>query len=421
MRRPFPCALPRQRRPFRLPGLLLALLVLLAPSWVRPVVAQGADAPPAVGAVRFGLHEGRTRLVIEVDRTVAFTATAMAQPPRLVVDLPELRWQVATDGLPRGLVTGYRYGEVGPGRSRLIADVVRPFRVASQFVLPPLPDSRMFRLVIDLAADPTTTPLATSPASAPRIVSPRPEPVALPVPRPEPSPVLVPPVPAKPLIVLDPGHGGIDPGTIGITGVHEKEITLRMGRELAQMLRASGRYDVMLTRESDVYIPLRQRIAIAREAGGSLFISLHADSIADRSFQGASVYTLSDKASDSEAERLARKENKVDIIAGTDLSVHDPVVTSILIDLAQRDTNNKSITFADTLVDDLGRVTRLLRNTRRFAGFAVLKSPDIPSVLVELGYLSNEEDARQLESAAYRARLAKAITSAIDRYFAALR
>ncbi|MDF1585940.1 N-acetylmuramoyl-L-alanine amidase [Marinimicrococcus flavescens] len=419
-RRFLPHVLPPVRGAFRLAGLLALLLILHAASGVRPVVAQASGEAPAVGAVRFGLHEGRTRLVVEVERGIAFTATALDQPPRLVIDLPELRWQVASDGQPRGLVTGYRYGSIEQGRSRLVADLSRPFRITDQFVLPPRDGSRMFRLVVDLAAAEPARPAATASSGEPRPPRARPSMATLPAPRPD-SPPITAPVPRRPVIVLDAGHGGIDPGTIGVTGVHEKEITLRMARELADTLRATGRYDVVLTRDGDIYIPLRERIALAREAGGTLFISLHADSIADRSFQGASVYTLSDKASDSEAERLARKENKVDIIAGTDLSVHDPIVTSILIDLAQRDTNNKSITFADTLVDDLGAVTRLLRNTRRFAGFAVLKSPDIPSVLLELGYLSNPDDARLLESPTYRSKLARAITAAIDRYFTALR
>jgi N-acetylmuramoyl-L-alanine amidase len=219
-------------------------------------------------------------------------------------------------------------------------------------------------------------------------------------------------------IVIDPGHGGVDPGTIGVNGLAEKTVVLDMARELRAILESSGRYRVVLTRDEDVFVPLRERIKRARDAGGELFISLHADSIGRENFRGAAVYTLSDQASDEEAGLLASKENKVDIIHGADLSNHDAVVTSILIDLALRDTSNKSIDFADFLSARLADVTSLVRKHRRFAGFAVLKSPDLPSVLLELGYLSNPEDAANLADPGWRARMSRAILRAVDQYFA---
>jgi N-acetylmuramoyl-L-alanine amidase len=219
-------------------------------------------------------------------------------------------------------------------------------------------------------------------------------------------------------VVIDAGHGGVDPGAVGISGTYEKTLTLAMARQLRDLLRKTGRYRVVLTRDDDVFVPLRERIHLAREAGGSLFISLHADAQARETTHGASVYTLSETASDSEAALLASKENKSDIIAGTDLRNHDAMVTSILIDLAQRDTNNKSIEFADILSAELAGVTPLLRRHRRFAGFAVLKSPDMPSALVELGYISNAGDEKNLADVAYRAKLAAAVLRAVDRYFA---
>ena len=172
-----------------------------------------------------------------------------------------------------------------------------------------------------------------------------------------------------------------------------------------------------LTRDGDVFIRLRDRIARARELGGQVFISLHADSLRVAEQRGASVYTLSQTASDEEAARLAAKENKADILAAADLSQHDPTVATILIDLAQRDTNNKSIAFADLLAEELAGVTPLVRRHRRFAGFAVLKSPDMPSVLLELGYLSNPDDARNLARPNYRAKLGQAIVRSLDRHF----
>jgi len=227
-----------------------------------------------------------------------------------------------------------------------------------------------------------------------------------------------PPPQRRRIIALDPGHGGADPGTIGINGMLEKEVTLDLAKRLRALIEATGRYDVVMTRNDDVFVSLRDRMERARQSNAALFISIHADSLGDARMRGASVYTLSDQASDAEAARLATKENRADVIAGTDLSAHDEIVAGILIDLAQRVTNNKSIEFADVLTAELGDVTALVRNTRRFAGFVVLKSPDLPSVLLELGYLSNPTDAANLARPEYRDRLARATLRAIDRYFA---
>lgn len=220
-----------------------------------------------------------------------------------------------------------------------------------------------------------------------------------------------------PVIVIDPGHGGVDPGAIGVSGIYEKHITLALARELKTALEKSGRYRVHLTRDRDVFIRLRDRVAIARQYGADLFISLHADAVQNPSIRGLSVYTLSQNASDNEAQALAEKENKADLIAGVDLSHETPDVAGILIDLAQRETRNRSAGFASEMVDEVGQEFNLLDNTHRFAGFAVLKAPDLPSVLVETGYLSNDYEEKQLRQPTYRARLAKAIARAIDRYF----
>jgi N-acetylmuramoyl-L-alanine amidase len=202
-----------------------------------------------------------------------------------------------------------------------------------------------------------------------------------------------------------------------VGGVREKVIVLEMAHALRDLLTGSGRYRVVLTREDDSFLRLRERIARSRESQGDLFISLHADSLRLGAQRGSAVYTLSETASDEEAGRLASKENKSDILADTDLSHHDPVVTSILIDLAQRETNNRSIGFADLLAEELAAVTPLVHRHQRFAGFAVLKSPDTPSVLLELGYLSNRDDAHNLSQPGYRAKLAGAVLKALDRQF----
>lgn len=400
-----------------------------------------------VTGIRFGIQGSRTRVVIDADRPLAFKTRALADPWRLVVDLPEVVWNPQPGPMSgvRGIARSQRFGSLGGGAGQLTVDTSRPFRVTTALLLPPSENSRRYRLMIDLepvpaeafesaAADPPTTTVADAALAAAGagipIPAPAPEPpvrlAALPQAAvlehptvsdvPPPIPRIAPRQP--PVIVIDAGHGGSDPGAIGVNGIFEKNLTLAMAKELRRVLEASGRYRVVLTREEDVFIPLRERIRLAREANGHLFISLHADALAHGVARGASVYTLSETASDAEAALLASKENKAEIIVGADLRNHDPIVTSILIDLAQRDTNNKSIEFADVLSAELAKVTPLLRKHRRFAGFAVLKSPDMPSVLVELGYISNGDDAANLGSEAFRAKLAQAALSAVDRYFA---
>jgi len=217
--------------------------------------------------------------------------------------------------------------------------------------------------------------------------------------------------------MLDPGHGGLDPGAIGITGVYEKHISLAAAREAARMLEATGRYEVKLTRDDDEFIPLTDRVQRAEAVNADLFLSIHADANHDSHIRGASVFTLSDQASDAGAAALATRENKADRIAGVDISNRDPIVGEILFDLARRQTNNMSLRLASALVDELGRDVPLLNNTHRSAGFVVLKAPDIPSVLVELGVLSNWEEERSLRQPAYQQRLAGSIVRSINDYF----
>jgi len=220
-------------------------------------------------------------------------------------------------------------------------------------------------------------------------------------------------------LVLDPGHGGVDPGAISPRGVYEKTITLATARELAVQLEASGRYRTVLTRRGDVFVPLRERVARARAHRAELFLSVHADALPEASLRGLSVYTLSAEASDRETAALAIRENKDDFVAGLKLSQQPREIGAILLDLARRQTNNQSVVLARSIVDELGRAVPLLEKPHRSAGFAVLTAPDIPSVLVELGCLSNPEEERLLARPAYRRRLAQALVRAIDDYFAA--
>ena len=216
--------------------------------------------------------------------------------------------------------------------------------------------------------------------------------------------------------MVDAGHGGVDPGASG-RKAREKQVTLAFSKELARQLRNTGKYDVYLTRSRDIYIPLRQRVNIARKHQADLFISIHADAIKRKNVRGMSIYTLSETASDKEAEALARKENRSDIIVGIDFDDQPPEVADILIDLAQRETKNLSVKFANLVVKNARGTTRLLERTHRFAGFRVLKAPDVPSVLIELGFLTNRSDEKQLLSVSWRRKIAKSLVKSVNGFF----
>lgn len=367
--------------------------------------------------VRLGRHDDFTRVVMDLGDEVHFSVFTLAEPYRVVIDLPEIDWQLGQQGLfgGNGMVKALRYGLFQPGNSRVVLDLARPARVKQAFVLPPA-GTTGWRFVLDLEEVAADIFLKTSgptnrvgtfqlDAKAQEAVYRSPEPAAKP-----PN--------SKPVIVIDPGHGGIDPGTIGASGTYEKQITLAAAREFRDLLTRTGHYTVHLTRDRDVFLKLRQRINVARSVGADLFISLHADAHHDTSVKGLSVYTLSENASDSEAAALANEENKVDIIAGVDLSNESAEVTNILIDLAQRESMNLSSRIAEQMIGELRREVTLLRRTHRFAGFAVLKAPDVPSILVEMGYLSNREEERLLRTASYRAKLGDALTRTVDQHFA---
>lgn len=411
-------------RAWCVPWLAALLLVGLAP-------AAWADA--TVRDIRIGQHEGDVRVVIELSRDVPFHYVTLDDPPRLAIDLPEVAWLVPeSEGVRPIGINGYRFGRFQPGVSRMVVDVALPFAVRRVFELPAA--SSGHRIVFDLtlgAWAPRLTLAGTDPAGSPdpdngpagpngtAHEAADGEPLA-----PEQKVAAITPFklplkkPRQRVIVIDPGHGGVDPGAIGVTGVYEKDVVMAMARELRRQLEATGRYKVVMTRERDHIVRLRDRIQIARENDGELFLSLHADSLVRNSaIDGALVYTLSERASNSEAARLAAKENRADILAGVDLSNQEQVVTAILIDLAQRDTNNKSMRFADILMGELASVSKLTRSRPAQAGFVVLKSPDMPSVLIELGYLSNREDERRLTDPQHLANLARALVAAVDHYF----
>lgn len=221
-----------------------------------------------------------------------------------------------------------------------------------------------------------------------------------------------------PVIVLDPGHGGIDPGCTGFSGVFEKDIAFSTAQEIAAQLEATRRYRVILTRSDDEFIALQERVARARAVDGDLFLSIHADAIPDEDVRGASVFTLSERASDAAAAALAAKENSADVVGGVNLGAHSKEVSSILFDLARRQTSNLSIGLAKELVAMIGAQVPMLQHSHRSAGFAVLKAPDIPSALVELGCLSNKTEDKLLRQASYRKKLAGSVVHSIEGYYA---
>jgi N-acetylmuramoyl-L-alanine amidase len=376
--------------------------------------APASLAKPSVTAARVGPHPGMTRFVLELSQAPAFEIFTLQDPYRVVIDLPEMDWRIPPEGVPRGqgVIEDLRFGLFQPGRSRVVLDVKTPVKVSKVQILRPGGKYRTHRLVIDLQ---------TISRSAFRTKNNRK--IASRVPLPAIQAVAVPGAPGKPpsdrrpTVVIDAGHGGVDPGATGVSGVAEKNLVLQYARELRRQLLAGGRYRVVMTRDSDVVLPLRRRVARGEQAGGDLFISLHANINKSRRVRGASVYTLSETASDAEAEALAAKENKADVLSGVNLDGQSPDVSMILIDLAQRETMNLSKNFANTMVGQLGKATRVLNNTHRFAGFAVLKSPTVPSVLVEVGYMSNRNEEKLLRSRAHRKKISSAIVRAIDDYF----
>lgn len=381
------------------------------------VAATSNTLVPLVMNVRIGEHRNSTRFVVELSDPVKLRVFTLANPDRVVIDMPQVLWRIQGPQRPsgNGAIKSYRYGLFRPGDSRFVIDLNAPVTAGEPMLLPPS-DGFGYRVVIDLfpasqnnfdknsgwpsdlkalEAQSEARLAGLPPAQAPE--------------RHKAS--------ARKIVVIDAGHGGIDSGTVGVDGLQEKDLVLDEAKRLGRVLGRRG-YVVHLTRDTDIFIPLRERVNIARGYGADLFISLHADSNPNATVTGASVYTLSEKGSDKEAEALARKENQSDIIAGVDLTGQDNSVSHILIDLAQRETMNKSSIFAENVVRQLSKATDVLpRTPHRSGALVVLKAPDVPAVLIELGYLSNVRDCDQMRGDAWRNGVAGAIGDAVDRYF----
>jgi N-acetylmuramoyl-L-alanine amidase len=393
-------------------AVVLAVLAAAISAQASPTVAE-ADKPVVTGA-RVAGDESRTRFVLDMDRQVTPVISGLPSPYRLIIDLPEVTFSLPADAGKegRGLVGDWRFGLFATGKSRVVMDLTGPVKVDKTFFLPAV-DDQPARLVVDLvrstAKDFDAFVESSRAKKSAGVTKPAPKSDRLTDPKEK----------DKPLIVLDPGHGGIDSGATGVHGTLEKAIVLDFASLLKGKLDESGLYTVELTRDDDTFVPLSRRVEIGHELEADLFISIHADSVrrGQKFARGATVYTISDKASDQLAEDLAVSENMSDVIAGVDLDEEPTDVTDILLDLARRETRSFSVYFARSLVSELESAVRLINNPHRSAGFRVLKAHDVPSVLVELGYLSNEHDEKLLISDEWRERMANAMTEAVHGFF----
>jgi N-acetylmuramoyl-L-alanine amidase len=409
---------------------LRAQTLAVAPGQQLPV--QVPTYPIATDA-RLAGDARQTRFVLDLDKPVQFRAFVLSDPYRVVVDLPQVSFHLpngAGTGGGRGLVKAFRYGLVMPGGSRIVFDLTGPVRISNASVLDSA-NGQPPRLVLELeevdqatfakslgtdgpqpqTSTPGVSVTAAIPSGSPAVQPPS---AALPV---NAAPPNAPPD-SRPVVVIDPGHGGVDNGTQSGGEVPEKEVVLAFGLALRDRLERTGKYRVVMTRSDDTFIPLDDRVRIGRNQSASLFISIHADALPRKEgeAQGATIYTLSDKASDAEAERLADAENRADAIAGINLTDEPTDVADILIDLVRRETRTFSNRFARLLMTDMKPATPLHKRPLKSAGFRVLKAPDVPSVLVELGYTSNKADMEHLVSEAWRARTADAMARAVDSF-----
>jgi N-acetylmuramoyl-L-alanine amidase len=326
----------------------------------------------------------------------------------VVIELPQVSFQLPlnTGEQGQGIIKAFRYGLVMSGESRIVIDLTGAVRVTKAVVLDPL-NGRPAQMVLDMVAVDRETFLRAAAIDnhLPRV---RPPPASREE-RADPRPV----------VVIDPGHGGIDPGTRAPSGEIEKNLTLEFATVLRGKLEATGKYRVMMTRADDTFIELSERVQFARQQRAQLLISIHCDALArgDGAAEGATIYTLSAKASDAEAQRLADAENRADVIGGVDLADEPNEIADILIDLAQRETKAFSANFARNVVTQMAATARLHKRPLKSAGFRVLKAPDVPSVLIELGYVSNARDLKQLVSESWRSRAGDAILHAVQTYF----
>ncbi len=389
---------------------------------------------------RVGGDEHHTRFVADVSKSVSYSVYVLPDPYRVIIDLPDMTFDLppGIGRKVRGLVSEYRYGILEAGKSRIVIDTKGPVLIEKSFLVE-AQAGQPARIVVDIVktteeafvssynADQNHNQTEMTALSAEQpIPPPSTDSVAADEPVVEeasttadaPKVPTTPKTPGRKTIVLDPGHGGIDPGAVSRSGTKEKDVVLSFARSLRKALEATGKYDVVLTRNDDTFVGLKQRVEVARQENADLFIAIHADTVKGQDARGATIYTLSDKASDAEAEELAKKENRSDIIGGLDLQTENRQVTDILIDLAQRESKNHAVLFSKKAVAQLKPLTLMTGKPMRSAGFMVLKAPDVPSILIELGYLSSKSDEKLLTSDAWQSKIANAFARAVDGYFA---
>ncbi len=385
----------------------LAVFALIA-THIQYGFAAQVGVPVAVGA-RLSQDGKVAVLVFDLSRSVDASAAALTSPDRIIVDMPEVNFQLDPSAgrigaLPSGsLVKGFRFGLLAPGKSRIVIDLAHSACPAQLSAKPIVQGEPAVRLTIGVkecdplafAALARSSAVLAARASAATAV-------------------------AQPIIVLDPGHGGVDGGARGLGGVQEKSLVFSFCVELKRQLDATKRYVIVMTRDGDQYVDLDERVAVARRANASLFISVHADTLSeDKSVSGSTVYTVADRASDAEAARIAARENAADKGSVAGGRVENTDVADILFDLKRRETRTYAHIFSRGLVDNLRGAAKLNHNPERSAGFVVLKAPEFPSVLVELGYLSNAQDVQSLASSEWRGNAAAAMVKTIDAFFAA--
>lgn len=392
---------------------VFALFIWVALLAIATCAPAAADPPLKASGFKLAGDATAVRIVLNFDSALEPRWFLLRGPHRLVIDLPRTDFRIEPKSLKaRGLVRNVRYGALNEGSSRLILTSKGPFAVDKIEVIAD-EKGEGFRLVAEISAtsdrafdqalaDQAVTTGATAAAGKEGRVG------------------KATTGPARRFaVVIDAGHGGIDGGAHGVNGTIEKDVTLTFAGELREKLAALGKYDVFMTRETDVFLPLDERVRIARQHEADLFISIHADTISRKGIRGATVYTVSDKASDAEAQATADRENLSDALAGIDIKQENQEVADILVDLIRRETHTYSVRFARSLVEEMSPVVEFINNPHRSAGFKVLKAPDVPSVLVELGYLSNVKDEALLLDPQWRAKTVDRITSAIDLFAAA--